>query len=221
MKLIAVKQARSIWMINIVDLNPRGRNLLTAVVPALVERYKFREFPKTPQEFDLGKGVKFVAGTFQKDQKDILVNLTVYGDGFISDTRSSTDDSDAFLDDHLSWIATEFDLVPYQAILRTRFYLNEVWVHTDRRLNALNPKLESFAKRLNSLIPGHISPIAYEASGISFGNDPTLSVTPPPLFKFERTEKTSFSENRYYSIAPLKTQDHLEMLDELERILGK
>ena len=48
-------------------------------------------------------------------------------------------------------------------ILRSRLYVSELWVQTDKSLNTLNPKLENFAKRLTSLIVGHNHhPISFE-----------------------------------------------------------
>lgn len=220
MKLLSVQRARSIWLVNLVDLNPRGRNILSLIAP-VIAKYKFIQFPAKPEELDLSKGINFVGGSFQKDPlNDIAIDLTIFNDGFIADTRSSTEDSDSFLDDFLSWIAEEFGLVPYKKILRSKAYFNELWVKTDKSLNALNPKLEKFGKRLTSLIAGHDHhPILFETYGISFWTNPTITFPPGP-FKFERAENTPFSENRYYSAAPLQTNVHLEMLMELERILS-
>ncbi len=222
MKLLSVKQARSIWLINLVDLNPRGLNLL-AFLPPLVSRYNFQIYPTKPEEMfgeDI-KEVKFKGGSFQKDpQHNIAVDLTIFNDGFVVDTRSSTKDSDAFLNDFLTWIPTEFDLVPYQEIIKSKIYVNEVWVQTDKSLNSLNPKLVSFAKRITSLIEGHSHhPIAYETSGIMFWTDPGV-INPPNPFRFERIIERPFAENRYYSAAPLQTEVHLALLEELESILS-
>jgi hypothetical protein len=219
MKLLSVKQARSIWFVKLVDLNPRGHNLL-AIIPGIIEKYKFQIFPIKPDELDLSKGVKFLVGTFQKDHKNIAIDLTVFNDGLVADTRSSTEDSDAFLNDYLTLLSTELDLVPYQEVLRSNAYLSELWVQTDKSLNALNPKLADFAKRLTSLVVGHSHHhIAFESTGITFWTDPIV-VNPPGPFKFERAENTPFGESRYYSAAPLQTNVHLEMLTELESILS-
>jgi hypothetical protein len=219
MKLLSVQRARSIWLINLVDLNPHGRNIFSLIGP-VIAKYKFVQFPTKPEELDLSKGINFVGGSFQKDsQNDIAIDLTIFNDGFLSDTRSSTEDSDAFLDEFFSWIAGEFGLVQYKEILRSRVYVSELWVKTDKSLNALNPKLENFSKRLTSLIVGHDHhPILFETYGISFWTNPTITLPPGP-FKFERAEGAPFNENRYYSAAPLQTDVHLAMLEELEDIL--
>jgi hypothetical protein len=221
MKLLSVQRARSIWLVNLVDLNPHGRNVFSLIAP-IIAKYKFVQFPTKPEELDLSNGIKFVGGSFQKDpQNDIAIDLTIFNDGFIADTRSSTEDSDAFFEEFFSWIVIEFGLVPYKEILRSRVYVSELWVETDKSLNTLNPKLENFAKRLTTLIVGHNHhPISFETYGISFWTNPTITLPPGP-FKFERAEGSPFNENRYFSAAPLQTDVHLEILEELENILSR
>lgn len=223
MKLLSVKQARSIWLVYLIELNPRGLNLITLIKP-IIEKYKFQVFPTEPDDLGFGKEtkeIKFSGGSFQKDPKhNISFDLTVYNDGLIVDTRSSTDDSDAIIDEFLNWISTEIDLVPYQEVLRSKLYASELYVQTEKSLNALNPKLVNFTKQLTSLIIGHEHhPISFEASGIIFGTDPIV-VYPPGPFRFERVIDVPFNTNRYYSAAPLQTDAHLKILVKLESILS-
>ena len=184
MKLLSIKQARSIWLIYLLELNPRGRNPLP-LISAMIAKYNFLQSPGKPEEFDLSKGVKFGNGSFQKGvEHEIVIDLTFFNDGIIADTRSSTKDSDAFLDEFLNWISGEFWFVPYREIIRKKLYLSELFIQTDRTLNTLNPKLERFVKHLNSVIVGHENhPIGFEATGIMFGTDPRIINSPGP-FKF-------------------------------------
>jgi hypothetical protein len=219
MKLVSVKQARAIWLINLIDLNPRGRNML-ALVQNIVNRYHFAQFPTKPEELDLSKGVKFRWGTVQKNDVPINIDLTIYNDGFLADTRSSTNDSDAFLDEFLTYMAEEFNFVPYNEVIRTKSYVSELFVTTDKSLNTLNPKLEKFGKLITSFVKGHSHhPIAFETVGITFWTDQTITLPPGP-FRFERVIDIPFAENRYYSAAPLQTESHLEVLEEFEKILS-
>jgi hypothetical protein len=220
MNLLSVKQARAIWLLNLIDLNPRGRNLL-ALIPGIIAKYKFRGFPYKPEDFDLTKGIKFLGGIFQKDsQTEINIDLTVYLDGLLADTQSSSDDSDQFLDEFLTWATNKLGLVSYNEVIRTKSYVSELFVRTDKPLIALNPKLEKFAKHLTSLIKGHSHhPVAFETVGITFWTDQTITLPPGP-FRFERVTEIPFAENRYYSAAPLQTDAHLEILMEFEKILS-
>jgi len=220
MKLLSVKLSRAIWLINLIDLNPRGRNL-QAIIPGIVAKYKFRGFPIKSEDFNLTNGVKLTGGVFQKDSEtEINIDLTVFPDGIIADTRSSTDDSDKFLDQLLTLASNELGLVPYNEVLRTKSYVSELMVWTDKPLNAINPKLQQIAKLLNSLIKGHSHhPIAFETFGITFWTDQTITLPPGP-FRFERVSDIPFAENRYFSAAPLQTDAHLEVLTNFEKILS-
>ncbi len=222
MKLLSVQRARSIWIVNLAELNPHGLNLV-GLIPQIVKKYNFQVFPTKPEEI-FGKEIieiKFSGGGFQKDPKhNISVDLNIFNWGFVAETRSSTNDSNAFLDDLFNWASTEIDLVPYQEVLGSIVYFSELVVQTDKSLNSLNPKLNDFAKRLTSLVEGHSHhPFAFETSGIMFGPDFTV-VNPPGVFKFERLINVPFIENRYYSAAPLQTGVHIKMLEELENILS-
>jgi hypothetical protein len=219
---ISVQRARSIWFIYLTEINPEGLNLVPLLQP-LVAKYNFQIFPTKPAEL-FGKEVveiKFSGGNFQKDdQHNIGVDLGIFNWGLVAETKSSTNDSDAFLNDLLNWVSTEFKIVPYETVLRSKIYVSEVWVQTDKKLNSLNPKLENLAKRISSLIKGHDhKPIAYETSGIIFSTDPVVT-NPPGSFRFERIIDVAFGENRYYSAAPLQTDAHIELLGELEAILS-
>jgi hypothetical protein len=221
MKLLSVQTARSIWVVYLADLNPRGTNLLSILQP-LVTRYNFQVFPTKPEEL-FGKEIneiKFLGGNFQKDpQQNIAVNLIIFTWGMVAETRSSTEDSDAFLHDFLTWASAEFLMAQYQEVLRTKHYLSELWIHTEKSLNSLNPKLHNFIKRLESLIEGHDrNSFGFETTGIILGPDFT-GATRPGNFRFERLVDIPFKENRYYSAAPLQTDVHLKLLDEFESIL--
>ena len=57
-----------------------------------------------------------------------------------------------------------------------------------------------------------------ELSSLSFWWDYRSSDGRSP-FQFERTPDIPFSERRYYSRAPLQTEDHLSLLNEFEDLL--
>ena len=222
MKLLSVQRARSVWFIRIIDLNPHGLNELSLIEP-IKEKYNFRRVADIvkPGDIDLSKGFLLGGGSFKKNGKrEIIVDLTIYNDGFVVDTRSSTDDSDAFLEDFLNWIAKEYGFEPYKGLLRSKIYLSELWVQTDIFLNNLNPKLVEFANRLTTLVPTQYKhSLKYETAGIIFGAEPT-SISPLAPFKFERAENTPYGEKRYFSVAPLRTEVHLTLLNELENIIA-
>jgi len=77
---------------------------MVPVIVGLAERYKFSKLPQanslTIQPLDL----KFEGGAFvASDGAEVAVNLSILEDGMIAETRASTDESDRFLEDAVSW----------------------------------------------------------------------------------------------------------------------
>ena len=217
MKLSSVQLARSIWLFIATDLNPRGRDIFS-ILEEVVERYEFRSYPESIDEINTQEGVKLRAGIFMGQQNESIgVDLTIYNDGFLADTRSSTIDSDGFLDDLLVWLSKEHNFIPHKGVQRGKVYVSELYFSMEKCLYTLNPKLEKFAGLLSSKIIGY-NDIDLEVGGISLWRDPG-KIGRPGAFRIERQEGLPFKENRYYSAAPLQTEAHLELLEEFEKIL--
>lgn len=219
MELLSVNLARVVWFVPARDVNPRGLNGWNTLFPALIERYKFVSYPKKEESFNPNRepGEKFIGGEFLNAQgMPIMLHFTSYDDGIVADTRSSTQDSENFLIEFSQWIVSDFGLTFRPEMIRSKGYVSELYVTSDGSLSNLNPQLQRFADRVSSLIEGHREPIPYETSGISFAATTEFK---PASFIFERATDTLFPENRYYSKAPLHTDVHLTLLNELEEIL--
>jgi hypothetical protein len=215
MKILRVEKARAIWLGQVDDINPRGRYIRQEAIAEMVARYKFSIFPDTKKPIGPSSGEVFQEGIFQKQNGDkIGVDLTIFGDGLVADTRASTEDSDSFLDDVSTWASKSLNLSDYREIVTKKNYLSVIYVETEQSLIALNPKLAKLLASISPQIGNLVEPI-----GIAIGVDEGLERKPIP-FRFERAEGVSFSENRYYSSAPLQTQDHIELLEEFEKILS-
>jgi len=217
MELLSINVARSIWLLPVNDLNPRGKSLFPILAP-LVQKYNFLKFPQGPELTGSPTSFKFDDGLYTTVQGvPLRVGLTVYADGFVADTRSSTADTDAFLHDVLTWLSDTFGLRPYHEILRRRGYLSEAYVRFPASLNEVNPAFGDF----RTMLAGHSilgSDVPYHVTGITFGQDPARGGG-APSFRLERAETAHFEEGRYFSTAQLQTEIHLHLLDILESII--
>jgi hypothetical protein len=222
MKLLSVKGARAIWLFPLADLNPRGKASERNGLLEIGKRYQFATSP-SPADLVMAREknlpIRYMSGTFLPPKKDaISIDLQIYRDGIVADSRSSTADSTAFIEDLLTWACKEFGLLPHERVVKHKLAVSEVYVSTERSLSLINPKLAAFSKFLTSKTQAHAG-AQFEVGSIGFWADQTEVPTKPVHFRFERAEGVSFAENRYYSIAPLDTDEHLELLDRLENLL--
>jgi hypothetical protein len=220
MKLISVTGARSIWLFDINDLNPRGKDVNSELLDFLKEAYFFSKVPKSPTDLDpTKKSLKFEGGRFQiKEEIYISVNLEIYNDGFVADSRSSTRDTDKFVEDLLSLAAKEFSLSYDPSMIRSKMHVSELTVRMDTVLFDLNPKLVNFANTISAMCGLEVPP--FECTLLGFATDLAESRLKPSGFAIERKLGAPFSEKRYYTKAPVHTDEHQELLIELERILS-
>jgi hypothetical protein len=222
MKVISVDIARTTWLFPVTELNPTGRSLTKAFL-GLAEKYSFKKFPRHTGDFDPeSKGLVFNEGDFKTSEgQDILVKLTVFTDGILADCWSSTKDSEAFLIDAMEWLKTEHGLsIPADRGVKN-LYLSQLTVTTDKKIASLNPKLQPFADLVSSKVGDRWGDnTGFQVGGISFwSNDPTKP-SAPAQFRFEVKAGTTAAEKRYFSLAPLPTDVHLQLLDKLESLMG-
>jgi hypothetical protein len=212
MKLQSIRVARSIWLVPFAHLNPRGRNLLS-VVPAVVERYGFAKPPTLESLTTVPLKIVFESGAFLNPAGvPIAVNLTLHDDGLVADTRSSTDDADLFLEDLLSWAAEKYQLPLYSELGVRKIYASEITVSFRKTLDVFNEKFSAFVDAIKPGLPGQKDPM--ELVAVIFGSDPAAGRQ--QLLRIEREVSIPFSENRYYSYAPIKTVEHLKLLESFE-----
>ncbi len=215
MEVLNVAKARSIWLFDFADLNPSGKKISAELIEWLKGYYKFSKVPLSVNDFDETKALAFLDGSFTIDvDTEIAVNLRIYNDGFVADTRSSTDSSDAFLDDLLGSAAKRFGLRYKPERIRKKIYLSELNVGCDKSLEDNCPKLKAFADRVTTALnrPTRFSSVAWLT-------DPETQAA-LAQFRFERKFGAAFSNQMYYSVAPLRTDDHRQLLDDLERIMA-
>lgn len=219
MRIAAVLNARSLWWVNLIDLNPFGRSLYPSVVVALRDTYRFQKYPKTPADLDDQAGIRFTDGEFTgKNGVPLWVNLTVYSNGLSVDTRANTRDSDEFIEHVLSSLSRDFGLVYRAEMIRKKAYLSELHVYSENPLSAMHPKLQPLSDRLKMLMPTSPLTTNFQPIGVILGPDPDAP-DKPSVFRFERAAGFSWSENRYFSQAPLETDIHRAFLEEFEEIL--
>lgn len=216
MKLLAVSLARVSVFTDIYEWNPQNRISFREFTQAFVERYGFMKWPQTVEEFDLQKGVVFQLGMLGNQSID---SVTMFTKGVVIDTRSSTEDGERFILDAAEWAGQFFGTERDPQRISRKFFLSELSFYSEKPLDLLNTKLRDFAARLGEAVSRYAhEPHTFEPTGIIFSSDPPTRLGTLHL-RIDRLAGSPFWENKYFSSAPLPTNEHLAFLADFESIL--
>lgn len=218
MRLLAVMLARVTAMTYVYEWDPRNKLFPMDFVQKLVERYSFQTFPKTLEDYRSPNGVAFVSGKM----KDINIeSITFYVQGVVVDTRSSTDDCNHVLGDLGTWISSITDVGFDEKRITRRYYLSHLAVQSDGRLEFLNPKLAEVSSWLTESVSKYAKQrLEFDLAGLTFQVDLYKHKTPLSMpMRIERLEGALFEENKYFSAAPLPTDEHISVLERFETAL--
>jgi hypothetical protein len=197
------------------DLNPHGKVFFPEVFEAFVKRCQFQKFPREYSELDVKKGIDFIEGKWG----EVTINkFTLYQDGILVETCSSTADSERILCEALSWAASEFGVTYRPEMIKRKAYVSDLTFYSETPLlTVLNPALSALADRIGRAINEiRHDDFKYEPSGITAHYDQSLKQVPIAPFTIQRRVQTPFSENKYFSEAPLPTDIHWNILQQFE-----
>lgn len=215
MQLSAIILARVLGYIESLDLSPRGKAFFPDIVPEIVKRYNFQKFPKTLEEFDETKGVEFLEG---KAGNKVIQKFVIWNTLLVVETRSSTADSKQILEDMLVWGAEKFGLNYKPGMIKQFGYVSDLTFHSDAPLLGVSPALNKLAITTSDAVSEiwH-EPIRYDPMVVTIGHDPLTRKYGIASFTIQRRAETRFSENKYFSEAPLPTDVHLKLLEQYEK----
>jgi hypothetical protein len=219
MKISAVILARVLGFVETFDLSPRGQVYFPEVVSKLVERYSFQKWPQKLDEFDESKGVEFLEGRIGNRP---IQKLVIWTSLLVLETRSNTADSKEILEDMLLWGAANAGL-SYKAGMIKRFgYVSDLTFYSDVPILSVNPALTKLAAKTSAALTDiWQEPIQYEPTNLAVGHDPMARKYGIAPFSITHRAEARFSENKYFSEAPLPTDMHIALLEEFEAAIKR
>lgn len=219
MELLAVRLARVISFLRAEELNPEGRPIAHDFMKLFVERYGFIKFPQKADELldTENKGVVFELGKF----KDISIDRVALWDwGIVIDTSASTEACETILQDMLDWGHEKYGLSNRPTLITRRAYVSEVVFSSEMRLTSINQDLQSLGNRITKLVTAYqidgSESLPHEPTGCLLTFDSTKSKQLFTPFRMERLGETPFEQKKYYSTAPLRTPDHIQIINDFE-----
>jgi len=215
MHLEAVITARILAFVELASLNPRGRVFFPHVIAPIVERFSFQKYPTKPEDFDESKGVEFLDGYFNGVN---VPKMTIYNNGFLVDTQSSSDDSEKILLETLEWAKKALGITFHPNMIYRRRYLSDIIVQTNAPiLTAFGPiqKMNTTLMAMTEAILGER--LRYDVTRLDVDFERYQRNAPIAPLTIQRRTDSAFSDNRYFSEAPLPTSLHLELLTQFEK----
>lgn len=193
------------------------------LVRKIQDQYGFVSAPTTAQDFlpaDPTDPLVFTHGKLIVDGRTIVIDkLSVFAQA-LAVASASTEDADLFLEDILKWSPTPLGPV-FSEISPRRVYINQLELTLDTPLEHCCSMAFQFGQTLSGLFEAY----GYE-QGFPRFQVYSLGMTPDPAllrlaceFRIERRVGVPYESNVYFAQAPLRTADHIKMLEEFERIL--
>jgi hypothetical protein len=210
MKLLVIESSRIIYLMQ--ALRPIGQVYIPDAIIKLKERYSFVKVPNPDQIPPL----YFSIGKFRDVQ---IAEFSIYNDGFIVSSSSDTDVLDGFIDDLLAWAAKELSIEPLTGTTPEKFYESSIIVKAEGDLTAsTSSRLDISSVVAPAMKAANIS-VPLKLSGVIFDFDTKnfLGKRKPFRLIIDRRIGVAFSENIFYSQAPFRTKDHLEVLASFEQ----
>lgn len=215
MELLNVESSRLVSLMKV--LPPEvGQPFLPDVITSVAERYRFQKFPVGFDQL-LADAKMFAMGVWNGIQID---ELAVYNDGIIVGARAPTKFLDDLCSDLIELISSRFGLNMVPAS-EQRHYESAVVIRLDQSiskklsfLDVINSDLAAFQENYG------LGTHDFGFASIETGVDMTKGSGKRPLtFSIVRRANVSFEDCVWFSAAPLKTDDHVALLENLERIM--
>ena len=218
MKTIAFEAGQSAQLFISDEVNSSSGVYIPELISAVRERYGFVKTSE-PTEV-IGASAGFEHGQISLHNRRIVINeLSIFNDGVIAKARD-TDDADIILDDVISWLTERYKFTKPQTAIQRR-YVSTLIVEFEVPLDNVLRPFNDFMKLLSGTISRALGrDVPVTAHRVSFSVDSRLA--PPPLnteFIIERRVMAiGNAMNRYFCVAPIQTKEHIQALEEFERV---
>jgi hypothetical protein len=187
------------------------------LIRGLQDQYGFVQVPVTLAELDFKSGVTFLRGYYRGK---IIEKFQVYENGLLCEAQEDTDLADEFLSEILAWAVREHNLPVKETGVVA--YISQLEVTSTIDIGSKFSRLNPVGKLLGECLKGYGQPVAdYDLSGLRMHYDSMAGPIPrPPHFIFERRVGQQYSTNEFFTSAPVRTKDHLDILNALESVFN-
>lgn len=216
MKIVAVDGGRILDLVPTEEFRSPAGTYFPQLIGAIAAKYEFLTVPTNFAEA-VKAGLKFEHGRAVIDGQQITIKeLGIYSDGIICDAYD-TRYADLVLDDFTAWapeaLGTKERISPVR-----RTYTSAIVCIFEKSVESGLGKFSNLCEMLSrSLNDSYGWDYTFNLFRLGFNVDPkTIPHLRSTNFVLERRAETLYTENRYFSVAPLKTETHIDLLKRIE-----
>jgi hypothetical protein len=214
LKISAIVLSRVLAFVDTVDLSPTAGINAPEFVREAAKQFHFLKYPEKLEEFDTTKGIEFLIGRIGRRT---ISKLVIWPNALVIETRSNTTEAKELLGEILLWGKEKFNLT-YSPEMITRYaYVSDLSFYSEAPILSVSPLWERIARKTGeALSEMWKDTIHYEPIEFKIGHDPLARKWGIAPFQITRRAEHKFSENKYFSEAPLPTDLHIALLEEYE-----
>jgi len=191
-------------------------------VQKIKDKYKFLMAPERYQDIfpqNPMQPITFQGGQIAIDKRAVgILQIQFVQNMIVVDTQTSTDDSDWIVDDFITTANTEHpeSITP----AGPPYYVSQIEFDLEKPPD-LPPQFEDAGKIIDRFLAGYGETVPkFGPWGVTLNIDAhELGVLPPAFFALERRVGFPFSAKVFFSQAPLRTKDHIVVLEKLDTII--
>ncbi|NUQ36034.1 MAG: hypothetical protein HUU29_13965 [Planctomycetaceae bacterium] len=215
MELLGIEETKVIYLTQI--HRAAGQPYGPDMVAAFIQRYQFVQYPSPADFLKPAEAYVFSMGKFNNVG---IQDLRLYNDGIIVSSKSNTKIIDEFVSDLFEWLEKDWGVVRTSLPKPEHHYESRLIVKSDSDLTRLiEPKSEIVSALNGAWRQGPPSAARFAPAGFIADCQLAKPTRRKPIhFSLERRVGFEPSENVFYSLSPLGTDDHLALLEKLERL---
>jgi hypothetical protein len=224
LKIISFDNARATWLFPLEEFAPVAGADGRAILAGIAARYGFTRLPAITTREDMAKnGTQFGVGQFEIDGARVNIpDFIVYNDGIVA-VAEKTEWADKFLEDVVQWVKGEFGFRDFSSGIR-KLYASTLIVDFEWPLSRLLRGYELISELISSrtitIMPSR-KPLQFSRLDFEVDKTELEGQLALPKFILERRSGVLFSQERYYTVAPMHTASHIEVLTEIEKLVSE
>lgn len=225
MKLIGVLHGIAAFRENIEEYVPERLPPSQEFVQTLRDTYQFQQFPVFLPNVQINTWY-FMHGKYVDERGSFGISQLIMSPKGDSVATAHTDQSDVVLDHLINLMDTRFGYRLKQSRLK-KIYWSNIVVEFEP---GIEEALRQIAAIERIVTNGANKGRPFKIKSLTFGTSPTPTVAMVPNqdvidftdavdFSIERRADQPFEQNRYFSSAPMRTEDHKKALQDIEKAL--